>query len=72
VEGDRDWIELQMNPEKRLEPALIEDCLAALRKLQTTGQVVLETEAIHFELGQDLLDWVEDEKTTLQPGEVQQ
>jgi hypothetical protein len=70
--GDRDWIELQMNPEKRVEPAIIEACLAALRKLQTTGQVMLEAESIHFEMGQDLLDWVEDDRTTLQPGEVQQ
>lgn len=70
--GDRDWIELQMNPEKRVEPSIIEECLAALRKLQTTGQVLLEAEALHFEIGQDLLDWVEDDKTILQAGEVQQ
>ena len=70
--GDRDWIELQTNLEKQVEPAIIEECLAALRKLQTTGQVMLEAESIHFEMGQDLLDWVEDDRTTLQPGEVQQ
>ncbi|MBN1991939.1 MAG: DUF499 domain-containing protein [Anaerolineae bacterium] len=70
--GDRDWLELQTNSEKWVEPAIIEECLAALRKLQTTGQVQLGAEAIHFEMGQDLLEWVEDDKTTLQPGEVQQ
>ena len=32
----------------------------------------IKYDAIHFQLGQDLLDWVEDAKTTLKPGEVAQ
>ena len=44
----------------------------ALRKLQGSGQVQLGGEALHFTLGQDLLDWVEEVKTALKPGEVKQ
>jgi hypothetical protein len=70
--GDKGWIELQMYAGKQVEPILVEECLEVLRKLQTTGQVQLVAEALHFNLGQDLLDWVEEVKTTLQPGEVKQ
>jgi hypothetical protein len=70
--GDKEWIELTMYENKRVDPARIEECLEALRKLQTTGQVQLVAEALHFEIGQDLLDWVEEIKGTLQPGEVKQ
>ena len=57
---------------KRVAPALVEECLEALRKLQTSGQVQLAAKALHFSIGQDLLDWVEEMKTTLQPDEVRQ
>ncbi|MCB0192590.1 MAG: DUF499 domain-containing protein [Anaerolineae bacterium] len=72
VSGDRDWIQFNTNGEKKLEPLLIEEALDALRKLQTNGQVQLNAGAVHFEMGQDLLDWVEDEKLTLKSGEVTQ
>ncbi|MCI0728575.1 MAG: DUF499 domain-containing protein [Chloroflexi bacterium] len=70
--GDKDWIELLAYEHKRADPAVVEECLETLRKLQTTGQVQLAAQAIHFEQGQALLDWVEEIKTTLQPGEVKQ
>lgn len=70
--GDKEWIELQTFQEKLVSPGLVEECLGALRKLQTSGQVQLGWEALHFELGQDLLDWVEEVKTALLPGEVRQ
>ena len=70
--GDKDWIELNTYQEKVIEPAIIEECLEALRKLQTTGQVQIAVEALRFETGQDLLDCVEEMKTTLQTGEVKQ
>jgi hypothetical protein len=70
--GDQGWIELRTAEDKQLEPDLIEECLDVLRRLQTTGQVQLQADALHFTMGQDLLDWVEEVKTTLQPGEVKQ
>jgi hypothetical protein len=72
VGGDNEWIELQTYQEKRISPELVEECLSVLRKLQGSGQVQLGGAALHFELGQDLLDWVEDVKTTLKVGEVKQ
>ncbi len=70
--GDKEWIELQTYQEKQATPELVEECLAALRKLQGNGQVTFGGEALHFELGQDLLDWVKEVKTELKPGEVKQ
>ena len=70
--GDRGWIEVQMDSEKRLTPEMIEKCLAVLREMQTNGQVLLSVDALHFSLGADLLEWSEAIKTTLQNGEVKQ
>ena len=70
--GDKEWVELTTYEAKRVDPMLVEECLEALRKLQTTGQVQLAAEALHFEAGRDLEDWVEEVRTTLQPGEVKQ
>lgn len=70
--GDKGWVELNVSETKHLEPELIEECLEVLRKVQTTGQVQLTAGEVHFKLGQDLLDWVEEIKTTLETGEVKQ
>lgn len=70
--GDNEWLELLTYEEKQLSPELVEECLAVLRKLQGNGQVQLGSAALHFMLGQDLLDWVEEVKTTLKPGEIKQ
>ena len=55
-----------------MTPELLEETLAALRKLQGSGQVQLGSTALYFELGQDLLDWVAEIKTELIAGEVKQ
>lgn len=70
--GDKEWIELQTYEEKRSTPEMVEEVLGVLRKLQGNGQVHLGAAALHFNLGQDLLEWVEEVKTTLTPGEVKQ
>ncbi|MDR3576906.1 MAG: DUF499 domain-containing protein [Anaerolineaceae bacterium] len=70
--GDKEWIELQTYQEKQVSPELVEEVLATLRKLQGSGQVQLGAAALNFSLGQDLLDWVEEVKTTLKAGEVKQ
>lgn len=68
----KEWIELTMFESKQVDPELIEECLGALRKIQADGQVKAEAGAVYFSAGQDLLDWVQDVKTTLQPNEVKQ
>jgi len=70
--GDNEWIELNTFQDKRVTPELVEEVLTALRKLQGSGQVQLAAEALSFPLGQELLDWVEEVKATLEPGEVKQ
>lgn len=68
----KEWVELTMFEEKQVAPELIEACLEALRRVQADGQVKIDTKALHFNTGQDLLDWVADMKTALQPEEVRQ
>ncbi len=70
--GNQEWVQLSMHEQKQVSPDALEEMLAALRKLQGSGQVLLVVKNLHFELGQDLLDWVEEIKTTLKPGEVKQ
>ena len=70
--GDNEWIELQTYQDKLGSPEQVEECLTVLRKWQGSGQVQFGASALHFELGQDLLDWVNEVKTTLKPGEVKQ
>jgi len=70
--GDNEWIELSTFQDKRVTPELVEEVLIALRKLQGNGQVQLAAEALSFDIGQELLDWVEEVKTSLKPGEVKQ
>jgi len=70
--GNKDWVELTMYEHKIVGSELLEECLEMLRKLQGTGQVQLVAERMHFEIGQNLLDLVEELRTELQPGEVKQ
>jgi len=70
--GDNEWIEMNTYQEKQITPELVEECLTVLRKLQGSGQVQLGAAALHFDLGQDMLEWVEEVKATLKPGEVKQ
>ena len=70
--GVKEWIELTMFPEKQVSPGLVRECLDTLRKIQTDGQVKMDAKALHFEAGQDLLNWIEDAKTTLQSSEIKQ
>jgi len=70
--GAMQWVELTASQDKRVEPDLIEGAIEAMRKMQGDGQVKLETSALCFNNGQDLLNWVDDAKTEIRPGEVKQ
>jgi len=70
--SDRDWVELSFFKQKRLTAEQIESCLAAIRLVQTSGQVQLHADEIHFATGQALLDWVEEAKGTLRAGQFRQ
>ncbi len=70
--GTREWVELTTYEEKIVTQDLIEGCLEALRRIQGDGQVKVSARALLFQTGQGLLDWVEEVKTSLQPGEMRQ
>jgi len=70
--GNNEWLELNTHQDKLGSPEQVEECLTVLRKWQGSGQVQFGAAALHFTLGQDLLDWVEEVKTTLKPDEVKQ
>ena len=70
--GIKEWIDLRTYEDKQITPELIEECLGALRKMQTEGQVKIEAKGLWFESGQDLLNWIEEEKTSIHPNEVTQ
>jgi len=66
------WLELNFGNDVVLEGEKIERIVNELRSLLIEGQVALEAEAIHFSVGQDLLDWVREVKTEIKPEEVKQ
>lgn len=70
--GVEEWLSLTTFDEKRISPELIQQCLEPLRKVQAEGQVKLDVKSLHFESGQDLLDWVKEAKTSLASNEIKQ
>jgi hypothetical protein len=40
--------------------------------ITSNGQVAISSKAIHFLTGQHLLDWLNEAKTDVRPGEVKQ
>jgi hypothetical protein len=71
VTGDR-WAELTMHEKLKLDAGQLREVAEAIRKLPGSGQLAVEAAAIHFDRGQRLLDWLNEVKTELKPGEVQQ
>jgi len=72
VDGDREWLEVNTSGGKQIEPAFIEEALVVLRKIQSSGQVQISADALHFAQGQDLLDWVAEVRATLAKSEIKQ
>jgi len=68
----REWLELSMFEAKQVDPALIEEALQVLRRLQTTGQVQFEVDALWFPTGQSLADWAEEVRATLRQDDIRQ
>ncbi len=71
ITGDR-WVELNLHPLIELTPAQLADAVEAVRKIPESGQLAVETAALHFTTGQRLLDWLNEAKAEPKPGEVQQ
>ncbi len=71
VTGDR-WAELNLHEKIELSAIELSDTAEMVRKLPGSGQLGVEATALHFKRGQQLLDWVNEVKTELRPGEVVQ
>jgi hypothetical protein len=68
----KDWLELTTSDTFVMNRATIEKLLTPIRETVGQGEVQLIAEALTFEMGKDLLDWVAADKVTLKPGEVEQ
>ncbi len=73
VTGDR-WAQLDFHELVQLDSSEIGSAVEMLRGLPitTNGQVTVSSQEIHFLTGQHLLDWLNEVKTDVRPGEVRQ
>ena len=73
VTGDR-WLELTLHDMVELDATQIATTVEHLRALPVTGngQVEVAATALHFSTGQRLLDWLNEVKIDVKPGEVKQ
>ena len=71
ITGDR-WAELTLHELIELTGIQLSEAVEAIRKLPESGQVGLEARAIHFPTGQRLMDWLNETKADVKPGEVKQ
>lgn len=73
ITGDR-WLELTLHELVELDAAQVSTAVEALRPLPVTGngQVEVSCAAVHFPSGQRLLDWLNETRTDVKPGEVKQ
>ena len=66
------WLELTCDDRLAFSADQLEGVINHLRGLLCEGQVAVEARALRFPTGQQLLDWVADVRTELQPEEVEQ
>lgn len=73
ITGDR-WLELTLHDMVELDATQIAATVEHLRSLPVTGngQVEVSATALHFPTGQRLLDWLNEVKIDVKPGEVKQ
>jgi hypothetical protein len=71
VTGKR-WGELTLQDQVRLSAEELRDAAELLRRLLNEGQLGIEVAALHFEKGQQLLDWAHESKIEIPSSEVQQ
>lgn len=68
-----DWITLDFNPEYILDHGKIENTLEFIQtNLLDDGEVTIEAGRLHFSTGQQLIDYVEEEKVEYKADEIEQ
>ncbi|MCC5786917.1 MAG: DUF499 domain-containing protein [Phycisphaerales bacterium] len=70
-EGDR-WADLSLAESVELSAVELHKVVETVREVAGVGQVAITAQAVHFPTGQRLLDWVNEVKAELKPGEVDQ
>ncbi|MDT8896656.1 DUF499 domain-containing protein [Thermanaerothrix sp. 4228-RoL] len=68
----KEWLEMTAYEEKQWTPSQIREALDVMRRIQTEGQVSLECHGLHFPSGEDLNDWIAQNKITVTRDEVEQ
>jgi hypothetical protein len=68
----KEWLELTSSDSFLMTRSAVDKLLAPLRETVGQGEVQLTAEALAFELGKDLLDWIAADRVALKPGEVEQ
>lgn len=71
-DGNRGWLELSAADELELDAQQLEECLEMLRRMQGPSEVTMTVHFLRFETGQALLDWVDEARSRLEPGEWRQ
>jgi hypothetical protein len=73
VTGDR-WAELNLHELIELDATQLREAVEGIRRLPVTGtgQVEVSIGALYFPTGQRLLDWLNETKAEVKPGEVKQ
>ncbi|HEY9786570.1 MAG TPA: DUF499 domain-containing protein [Candidatus Obscuribacterales bacterium] len=68
----QNWVELTFDEKLPLDAEKLESIIGNLRGLLADGQVAIDSTALYFPTGQQLLDWIAEAKTELKPKEVVQ
>jgi hypothetical protein len=72
VVAEPHWLEFTSDDQLALDVSALEATIENLRQILPDGQITLEAFTLRFPTGQQLLAWVEDARTDLQPEEVEQ
>lgn len=72
VVSEQNWLELNFADKMALEADQLRSAIENMRSILGEGQVSISTRALHFLLGQDLLEWVAEVKTETKAEEVEQ
>ena len=70
--GGKNWVELAFDPLLSVSGEKLEGVVEHIRGLLPEGQVSIQTAALNFIKGQNLLDWVSEVRTEINPEEVDQ
>jgi hypothetical protein len=71
-ESDDEWADLSLGANMTVDSETLQDAVEYVRGLLDEGEVSLDVRSLHFEQGQDLIEWAEDAKVDLNPDEVKQ